>query len=72
MERHTLLETELYFTDLLSIRSCKVLSKLSREMFSLRESCTNLQTSTIPHCQTFFKISQQEKKIRTTNITYAN
>ena len=31
------------------VRNCKVLSRLSREMFSLRESWTNLRTSSISY-----------------------
>ena len=31
------------------VRNCKVLSRLSREMFSLRESWTNLKTSSISY-----------------------
>ena len=40
MERHTLFETELDFTESLSIRCCKVFSKLSREMFSSGRAST--------------------------------
>ena len=49
MERHALFETELDFAESLLIRIFKVLSKLSREMLSSRESCTctNLRTSSI-------------------------
>ena len=48
MERYTFFETVLDFTVSLSNRNCKVLSKRSREMFSLRKSYTKLRTSYIP------------------------
>ena len=40
MERHTLFETVLDFTESLSIGCCKVFSKHSREMFSSGRAST--------------------------------
>ena len=47
MDRYTLLETEVDFTELLLIKNSQVLSKFSREMLSSEESYTNLQTLSI-------------------------
>ena len=68
-ERHVLFEVKLHFTEPLSIKDSRALSKISLLMFSSVVYLTNMNTSSLPHLL-FWRFSVLINAIISTSISW--